>query len=59
LSDMVRPGGLAVFAGLIDTQESEVREALEQVRLDVIERTQEKDWVGLVCQKRQGDRQTR
>jgi len=52
LGDVVRPGGLALFAGLIDTQEAEVREALERSGLDVIERTQEKDWVGLVCRKK-------
>jgi ribosomal protein L11 methyltransferase len=51
LSEAVRPGGLAVFAGLIDTQEAGVRAALEQVGLQVIERTLEKDWVGLVCCK--------
>jgi ribosomal protein L11 methyltransferase len=51
LGDVVRPGGLALFAGLIDTQEAEVREALERSGLDVIERTQEKDWVGLVCRR--------
>jgi len=51
LGDVVKPGGLAVFAGLIDTQEAEVREALERVGFHVIERVQEKDWVGLVCQK--------
>jgi len=52
LGDVVRPGGLALFAGLIDTQEAEVREALERSGLGVIERTQEKDWVGLVCRKK-------
>jgi ribosomal protein L11 methyltransferase len=51
LGEVVRPGGLAVFAGLIDTQEVRVREALERVGLQVIERTREKDWVGLVCNK--------
>ena len=51
LDDVVRPGGLAVFAGLIDSQEAQVLEALERVGLKVIERTQEKDWVGLVCRK--------
>jgi ribosomal protein L11 methyltransferase len=51
LGDMVRPGRLAVFAGLIDTQEAEVRVALERVGLAVMERAQEKDWVGLVCRK--------
>jgi len=59
LGDVVRPGGLAVLAGLIDTQENEVREALAWVGLDVIERTREKDWVGLVCQKRPGDQGTK
>ena len=51
LGEVVRPGGLAVFAGLIDTQEARVREALERVGLEVMERTLEKDWVGLVCCK--------
>ena len=55
LGDVVRPGGLAALAGLIDTQEAEVREALERAGLDVIERTVEKDWVGLVCQRRHQD----
>ncbi len=59
LGDVVRPGGLAVLAGLIDTQENEVREALARVGLDVIERTREQDWVGLVCQKRPGDQGTK
>jgi ribosomal protein L11 methyltransferase len=49
LGEVVKPGGLAIFAGLIDTQEAEVREALKGAGLAVIERTQEKDWVGLVC----------
>jgi len=52
LGAAVRPGGLAVFAGLIDTQEAGVRAALEQVGFEVMERSQEKDWVGLVCRKR-------
>ena len=51
LGEVVRPGGLAVFAGLIDTQEVRVCEALERVGLEVMERTLEKDWVGLVCCK--------
>ena len=49
LGKVVKPGGLAVFAGLIDTQEAEVREALKRAGLAVIERMQGKDWVGLVC----------
>ncbi len=49
LGEVVRPGGIVVFAGLIDTQEAEVREALKHAGLAVIERMQGKDWVGLVC----------
>jgi ribosomal protein L11 methyltransferase len=56
LGEVVRPGGLVIFAGLIDTQEAEVREALKGAGLTVIERMQpsEKDWVGLVCQSLEG-----
>ena len=54
LGEVVKPGGLAVFAGLIDIQEAEVCEALKRVGLVVIERTQEKDWVGLVCASLEG-----
>jgi len=54
LGEAIKPGGLAIFAGLIDTQEAEVREALERAGLTVTERTQEKDWVGLVCQSPEG-----
>jgi len=51
LSDVMKPGGLAVFAGLIDTQEAKVRKVLQHIGLEVIERMQEKDWIGLVCRK--------
>ncbi len=51
LAEIIKPGGLMVGAGLIDTQESEVRNALEGVGLIVIDRIQDKDWVGLVCRR--------
>ena len=54
LGEVIKPGGLAVFAGLIDIQEAEVCEALKRVGLVVIERTQEKDWVGWVCASLEG-----
>ena len=50
LGRVVRSGGLAIFAGLIDTQEYGVREALQTQGLIVIDRLQEKDWVCLVAQ---------
>jgi ribosomal protein L11 methyltransferase len=53
LGQVAAPGGKAIFAGLIDTQEAEVRAGLARAGLEVIHRLQEKDWVGLVC-RRQG-----
>jgi ribosomal protein L11 methyltransferase len=51
LGRVVRSGGLAIFAGLIDTQEYGVREALQTQGLKVIDRLQEKDWVCLIARK--------
>jgi len=43
--------GRIVAAGLIDSQESEVRDAFDAQGLQVVERTQEKDWVALVARR--------
>jgi ribosomal protein L11 methyltransferase len=51
LGRVVRSGGLAIFAGLIDTQEYGVREALTSQGLSVIDRLQDKDWVCLIARK--------
>jgi len=51
LGRVVRSGGRAIFAGLIDTQEYGVREALQAQGLTVIDRQQEKDWVCLIAEK--------
>jgi ribosomal protein L11 methyltransferase len=51
LGRVVRSGGLAIFAGLIDTQEYGVREALQTQGLTVIDRLQEKDWVCLIARR--------
>jgi ribosomal protein L11 methyltransferase len=44
------PGGRLIAAGLIDSQEQEVVDALGARGLGTVERTQEKDWVSLVAQ---------
>ena len=49
LVEKIGPGGTVVFAGLIGTQEREVRETLERVGLTIVDRFQDKDWVGLMC----------
>lgn len=51
LAETINPGGQVVCAGLIETQEEEVREALGRAGLEVIERFQDKDWVGLACRR--------
>jgi len=51
LTETVVPGGRFIFAGLIESQESEVYEAVTRAGLTVSDRMQDKDWVGLVCQR--------
>jgi ribosomal protein L11 methyltransferase len=55
LADAIAPQGIAVFAGLIDTQETQVREALARAALVPVNRLQEKDWVCLICRRSMGD----
>lgn len=49
LAEIFEPDAIVIFAGLIDTQESSVREAFEDVGFKLIDRLQEKDWVLLMC----------
>jgi ribosomal protein L11 methylase PrmA len=44
-------GGSLITAGLIESQEEGVVEALQEQRFQVIERAQEKDWVSLVARR--------
>lgn len=48
----LRETGLIVVAGLIESQEAMVMEALGAQSVDIVERLQEKDWVALVGSKR-------
>jgi ribosomal protein L11 methyltransferase len=49
LAERLAPTGHLVVAGLIESQETEVRQAFRNHGLGVVERTQEKDWVALVA----------
>jgi ribosomal protein L11 methyltransferase len=49
LAERLAPAGRVVAAGLIESQETEVREAFQNQGLEIVERTQEKDWVALVA----------
>lgn len=45
LGDTVRPGGRAIFSGIIETQAEEVETALRKTGLEPVGRRQESDWV--------------
>lgn len=45
LGEIVRPGGLAIFSGIIDTQVDEVEDALRKTGLQPYARRQMGDWV--------------
>lgn len=45
LGEVVRPGGLALFSGIIDEQAPEVEAALRQTGLEPYTRRQQGDWV--------------
>jgi ribosomal protein L11 methyltransferase len=52
LANRLAPGGRLIAAGLIDSQEEDVVDALGLENLHIVERLQEKDWVALVAQRR-------
>lgn len=45
LGDLVRPGGTAIFSGIIDTQADDVEIALRKTGLDPTARRQQGDWI--------------
>ena len=45
LGEVIRPGGLGVFSGIIDTQADDVEAALRKTGLEPFNRLQQGDWV--------------
>jgi ribosomal protein L11 methyltransferase len=52
LAERLVPGGRVIAAGLIDSQEQDVIDALQAAHLHIVGKLQEKDWVALVAQRR-------
>jgi ribosomal protein L11 methyltransferase len=52
LAAMLAPTGQVIAAGLIESQEQDVVDALYAAKLRVTERVQDKDWVTLVARRR-------
>jgi ribosomal protein L11 methyltransferase len=55
LCDVLKPGGVLIGSGIIDTQEQEVRSALYNAGITVTGRHVERDWVTLVGAKGEND----
>ena len=51
LGEIVRPGGIAIFSGIIETQVEEVEAALRQTGLQPCARRQKGDWVLIEAQR--------
>lgn len=51
LAGLLRPGGILIGSGIIDTQEQEVRTALQRAGIVMVARHVERDWVTLVGRK--------
>jgi ribosomal protein L11 methyltransferase len=51
LADVIKPGGVFIGSGIIDTQEPKVRAALQEADIAVVNRYIERDWVTLVGRK--------
>ena len=48
LAGLLKPGGTLVASGIIDCQEAQVREALSEQGLKIVNRLAEQDWLALI-----------
>lgn len=55
LGQTVRPGGYAIFSGVIESQAEEVEAALQQTGLVPHHRHQQGDWLAIVCRRPASD----
>jgi ribosomal protein L11 methyltransferase len=51
LGQIVRPGGLAIFSGIIEEQAADVESALQRTGLEPFDRHQQGDWVAIVARR--------
>ena len=48
LAAALRPGGIVIASGILDFKADDVADALNAVRIEIVEKKQEEDWVALV-----------
>ena len=53
LGQTVRPGGIAIFSGIIDAQADDVETALRNTGLEPYQRRQQGDWLVIEARRRQ------
>lgn len=51
LGDVIRPGGLAIFSGIIEEQAADVEAALRKTGLEPYQRRQQGDWVAIEARR--------
>ena len=51
LGDVVRPGGLAIFSGIIEDQADDVEAALRKTGLEPYKRRQQGDWIAIEARR--------
>lgn len=51
LPDMMNPGAIAVFSGIIDTREAEVTEAIEKAGLTVVRVLRDRGWTAIEAKR--------
>lgn len=51
LGQVVRPGGLAIFSGIIEEQAADVENALRQTGLEPYNRYHQNDWVAIIARR--------
>ena len=52
ITDYIKPNGLFITSGIIDTRAQEVRETIEKTGFDIVEVYEEKGWVCMISKLR-------
>ncbi|MEX2161297.1 MAG: 50S ribosomal protein L11 methyltransferase [Anaerolineales bacterium] len=49
LAQLVKPGGVLILSGILETQTQDMQSALKSARMEIIEERQIEDWLGLAA----------
>ncbi|SHI54709.1 50S ribosomal protein L11 methyltransferase [Parasporobacterium paucivorans] len=52
VADHLKPGGIYIISGMLDTQEPAIRRALDETgKFEIMDRTEEGDWISMTARK--------